>query len=734
MSFFIRRFREVPTLENLTAIETLAIIDRTPRQPVIGVGTGTMLLVGEFEDGEFNEPTEIFGDSDEAAKFGGFGYTYGDVKYQNPCARRHLSEYWNGNGWLKGQNLRPNRKIICRVDTSVGDMRLSLAAALRSTRAPFDLEPAQTIAVTTDAGGPASSTAIIATTATVTGAPFAASGYVGGEQIGITVDGLPEVIISFNALDQTRAQVATKINQFLGYTCGSDTGAALQLDAIQRGSGSTLTLRDVTDPGGGTTLSAIGHAAGTTTVAGSNVANVDSVTAAEAATLINSAAVGGINGVAVADTVTGEVIVYRTGSTSGTISIAAGAMATAMGFTTGTTITANVGDAFDVAAGTRVRNVGGDEWVLMRTVSWPEGTALAPNDGTQDVEVRPATDDGTSSLAAPTTVTTLVDYPSDRMIEVSNPANLTAALTEAQIDARYVTAFAATLDPRKPSAQATDCLCARNSATIKLTGRQNAIDASENGLYGRHFYARASLGWSSAQAIADAALYRRDRVFYTWPGWKMYVPEIASVGTAGGAGFTADGYVDIGGDGPLCYINCRLNPEENPTQDTGWLTFLTDFDSGMTEVGTETLYKALKTAGICAGRIDNEGKLLYQSEVTTSDIAGRKTQKRRKMADFIQDSAANLLKKYKGKLATDDRIAGVMSELDGFFSRLRAVNDPRSQRIADYVVTYKTGEVEGASASGVEFFACQVQLLNSIDSVVFDTEIGEGVLVIHDGD
>jgi len=731
MSAFIRRFRDLPTLEQLTAIEQITIIDRTPQVPVTGVGFGTLLLVGEFEDGAFNTPTEVLGANDERSKFGGFGYQYGDSKYQNPCGRRHLAEDWNGNGWIKGLNLRPQRKIICRVDTSVGDVRFTLAAAVRSAAAPFDLTAADQATVTTDTGAGAS-TAITATVATAAGAGFAPgpTGYTGGEQIGITIDALPEVVVSFQVGDQTAANVVSRINAFLGSTLAVVNAGEIDISSIQAGSGASVVLRDVTDPGGGTTLAAIGHVAGASAGAG-NVANVNAVTAAEAANLINSVAVAGVNGIAAVDAATQEVVVYRTGSATGTIKIddTVGTMATDMGFTTGTVVTANVGAAFDLAAGTRVRNAGGDEWVTMRSISWPEGTVAAPNDGTQDVEVRPATDDGTALTALAGTVTTLADLPSSRMVEVTNPSNLSAALTEAQIDAAYAAAFTATEDPTKVSRATTVMISARRSAQVIVSGRQSALDASAEGCQGRVFVSRAPIGYSSAQAIADVASYRRDRVVYTWPGWTMYVAEIATLGAAGGTGFNASGIISIGGDGPLADLMCALPPEENVGQVTGRPDlYLADIEATGETMG-RTLYTALKTAGICAPRVDDDGNFVYQSEVTTSSIEGRKTIKRRRMADYIQDSFAKLAIPFTKKLATDARRSGMDAAGTEFLEGLLSRNAPDAQRIADYSFGEVTNEYDGYEARGVFVWASAVRLLSSMDTIVFDTEIGEGVTI-----
>jgi hypothetical protein len=51
MAGFVRRFTSVPTLEVIRELEGLIIVDLAPPAPATGAGTGTVLLVGEFEDG-----------------------------------------------------------------------------------------------------------------------------------------------------------------------------------------------------------------------------------------------------------------------------------------------------------------------------------------------------------------------------------------------------------------------------------------------------------------------------------------------------------------------------------------------------------------------------------------------------------------------------------------------------------------------------------------------------------
>ncbi len=735
MTAFVRRFREVPSLEVLRSIEQIALIDRTPRAPVTGVGTGMLMLVGEFEDGPFNTPTEVFGDLDEQGQFGGFGYTYGNAKYNYPCARTHLGETWNGNAFIKGRFLKPPRKACVRVDTSLGTARFYPVASVRSAVGPYRLLVGQQLAFTPDGGGAVTTTAIAAAAAAPTGVTFpgggANTGFVGGEQIGITIDANTEVVVTFQAADQTAAQVVARINGFLGYAAASVPGTNnLRITGIVAGTAGRVQYRVIT--AGANT--AIGWGAVATSTSGTgNVGDLSAVTATELAALVD--ALAGV--VAVVDA-EGRVVAYTTTIATGAISVASSAMGLATGFTpdsVAVSSTATTGPSAIIPAGTRIRRAGGvaitDDRLAMRTISVPLGTTAAPSPAFYDTPVRAALDDGSALAITAGNLTTLIDVPTGRMFVVNNIANISAALTEDVIDVRYETAFNATLDPSKVTGQASNSLSARRSATVNRAGMNNAVLSSNEGCFGRHFHLRAQLGLTQAQALAERALYPVDRVFYTYPAWKVRIPEIAEIGAAGGTGFVDGGVVLVGGDGPLAYLNSALNPEENPGQDTG---LLQGFISGIEDTPAPLLmanYVSFKANGICAPRINNEGVPVYQSEVTADLTPGRTTQKRRKFADFLQDSFARILLPYSKQLATDGREAAIDSKMDGFLSGLKSENAPERQRLKEYSLVNTTAQNPDLSADGMSTRQVQVTMLPSMDTFIVDTEIGEGVVVVN---
>ncbi len=745
MSAFIRRFTTFPSVAELTAIEAVNIVDLTPQAMFLGVGSGTLLTLGEFEDGPFitggdasqyANPTEIagiagassqsiievFGDTDMQQKFGGFGFSYSGTPYSNPCARRHMGEIWNGNGFMKLKGFRGSRLMIGRVDTSVGNVSMFPLAAIDGTiRGPFQLTAGLQLSLTTNVGGPALSTALAAVAATVAGAGFAASGFVGGEQINVTIDGGSVVTVTFTAADQTPAQVVARINQYVGAPTAIDTTGDFSMNGFVRGTNGSLVLADVT-PGA---LAAIGHVAATTAGTG-NVGNIDSVSATELATIINAAAALIAISAKAAVTTDGRLRVYSSSTASGSIDVAAGTIQAATGLSTDAVLAgAHTGGV--IPAGTRVRTAGGLEWVTMQSLTVPSGETT-PTTTPSVVKVRPATDDGSAVGTGATTVTTLVVQPSFALFAVSNGAVLTAAKTEPQIDALYTAALAVTLSITAPSRTANFMISARRSPVVVTAARQTAIDASEQGCFGRKLITRAPLTSGSSASIADVAQYRSDRVYYTTIPFKLYSPEIATRGAAGGTGFTENGVIEVGGETALATLCCTLAPEEDPGQQTDLLGAWIGLGDIANAYSIET-YTAFRAAGICAPRSDTFATgLFFQSGVTSSLEVGRTEIQRRDMADFVQDSCAILGLPYSKRNPTLQIKSSFLGDIDGFLLGLLSPDTPEKQRIRAYSVTEAPLT---AAEQGMGIFRVLVKVLtfSSMKFIEIPVEIGASVTI-----
>jgi hypothetical protein len=723
MSAFVRRFTSVPSLEVLLEIEAVNIVDLAPPDPSTGTGSGAVLVVGEWEDGPFaaggdaadfvsddrTGPVEVFGSSDLVSTFGGFGFVRGTLPSQDPCCRRRNGELWNGNGFIKARYLRASRLMVARVDSSVGSVSFSPLASIDTGIGPYGLTVGQQLSVESNGAAPASTTAIAAAAAQVTGAAGTyPTLFAGGEALSIALDGAAPVTVTFLAADQLLADVIARINATMGATIASNSAGQLRLTGVREGTGGSIVIANVS----GTPLATLGLTAGTTAGTG-NVADLSAVTAAELATIFNASAIAGFTARALAD---GSLRLRATVS----LGVAAGTLATALGVEiVGTTIAAGTHGGGRIPAGTRVTN-GTTSFLTMQTLTLADGST-----GPHAVKVRPTTDDGAGLGATGGTVTTITDQPDFADFTVNNPSALSTPRTEAGMDVAYEAAFNATTALDKPTAQANYTLSARRTDAVVRAGRQNAIDASAQGCFGRVFITRSPLGSTPATILANVASYRSDRVFYTGPGWRVRIPEIAAVGTAGGLGFTADGVITRASDTELATLCAVLPPEENPAQDTEGLIdhCLAVEDTGVSM--TIEVYKAFKAGGVCAPKIDLDSGPTFQSGVTSSLESGRTTQARRRFADFIQNTLAVIGKPYSKKLNRRAERDSLFGRVDSFLSGLQNVRDEKASRLESY--SLDDGPNVNAPTSlalGIYRIRTVVRQYSSLDAIVFETEIG----------
>jgi hypothetical protein len=861
---FIRRFLADPGNETLLDIESVNILDLEPPASIAGVGTGTALLVAEFEDGPFaadsviagGGPSEVSGAGDLLTRFGGFGYTYGGVQGNNPCARTRFAdgaltpEHWNGNGFIALANKRFKNLIVARADTSVGSVEFTRQAAVLGSNLPtFALNPGDVLsyfygddtAITTF-GGTFNAAAAVYTT----GNGVYPTTFVGGEKMVITIDqGTPRqvgpVTVTFTAADQTHAQVVARINAALGFTCAAvalltttftsrvvgtsanvnivsadalvltalnavvgvtsgtgsvaditavtmsevnivagsignvafdrDAGGNLRMHAVA-GSGITLlgcinttfsfaqatglgfdlgapqisatqismgAMSDqpngfgklVTNTGTYPTLFAGGETLTLGVDSGPNVTVLFTAldqTAAQVAARINAAmGFACMTNHGAYNTFSGRV----NGGNFRVVGGVASALLAVFGFLPGDVplqYTANANVAMSIPAGTRVRNATAQEWVTMQTISVAAGNA-----GPYSVRVRPSTDDGTAGSAAVSTLTVIPFPIPNADFTVTNPVGINAALTDAAIDAAYIDAINTTTNLNSVAKLANFIWSARASNAVRNALRQNVIDASANGCFGRMTVIRPPLG-TTTRAIAEGPVapgvnaYRDQRVVYAFPGVQTFISQIARLGLAGGAGFTADGVLDVPFDGFEVSCMSQLPPEENPGQDTPYMAGAIGIEANNPDVQNLTIedYISFRANGIAAPRID-DGVMTIQSGVTSVDpsvFPNLRNIARRRMADFIEDTLANRLKSFGKKLNSRLRRIVITSEVNSFMSGL--VN---GNRIDGYLLDSKSGNTAETLALGIFRLILKVRSLSSLDSIVLETTVGESVNV-----
>jgi hypothetical protein len=301
MSVFTRRFGFDPGEEVLLEIESVNILDLDPPASISGIGTGTVICVGEFENGPFaaTEGTaemrkgtyEVAGATDYVGKAGALGYTYDGVAAQNPCARKRsadgalTAETWNGNGFVQLSGKKFRRLLICRVDTSVGSVQFTRQAFLTgAAEFAYNLEPGQTL-VTNDAGTLRTAT-FTATAAVRTSSAGTYPGtIVGGETLVVAYDDKPAITVTFLAGDTSQANMISRINLAFGFTFAADAGAGVTtLTGLKRGTGGKVQIVS----GTAAVLTAMGLTANTVVGTG-NVSNIDAVTYQEIKAVVDAA-------------------------------------------------------------------------------------------------------------------------------------------------------------------------------------------------------------------------------------------------------------------------------------------------------------------------------------------------------------------------------------------------------------------------------------------------------------
>lgn len=244
MPGFIRYFLSEPTRDELEAIEGVSLIEILPTTLVEGAGPSVAAIVGEFEDGPFNTPTEILKPIDLTNTFGGFGFTHDGKPYQNPVARRSGgSELWNGNGILALYGKKfPSPLVVVRVNTSAGKVQFSRQACLTATRrGPFDLEPGDACEFEVDGASRTATIAAVAGQIDATGGVYPTL-FTGVEYLIFEDEFGNQTKVQFAATDQALADVIAAINKQLAYTAASNNGGQLRLVSKVRGQNGYIEL------------------------------------------------------------------------------------------------------------------------------------------------------------------------------------------------------------------------------------------------------------------------------------------------------------------------------------------------------------------------------------------------------------------------------------------------------------------------------------------------------------
>lgn len=708
---FIRRFAAMPSVAILLAVSGVVIVDTPPPRPAQAAAFGAIAIVGEFEDGPFNTPTQLLQANDWPTIFGGLGYTYGGLKNRYACAKRSGgSEDWNGNAYLQSTRLRFAGVTIVRVDASIGAVVLTPRAHLQGTvKAPFNIAPGQTFIFTPNGGGPVTAT-FAGTAAAVTGAGGTFTSFAGGEVLPIGLDGNSSIDVTFQPGDTSLAAIITRINTVLGAMVASNASGQLKITSTRFGTGSRVVI------GASAAATTLGLAVGTQIGTGDAV-DLAATTLAEVKAKVEAASAA----VAVSQGSAGfPRLASKTGG-SGTIAIGAGTANAALGFTTGQSATAALAADVSIPAGTRV-TAGTD---ASRVVTMQTTTALKGSTDAVTLRVRPAVDDGSYAGQAIGTLTTLEDRPADGEWSVTNLAAVSAALTAAQLDALYLTAIDATVGIGNDVTRTlSGIVSARTSAAIRARVRQNAIDTSAGGHQGRRAFVCPPNGTTAAVGLGASAPgvgpYRAEQLSYEIGGVRCFVQELID------GGYSTTGVYIRHPDVMMAARWSRLPPGYNPGQFPEdpvdqWdkATFL-----GLEPVAQGwdlTTYAAFKAAGINAVEYDKDTGIGFAEGLTSVDPAtdpARTTIARKTLADFIADSCAALAKFQVKRQGTTSRREQQRMAYQGFLNTL----------VGDVVDTYALTLTTSGLPTGVIRWDFAVNPIQSDDVIVFNLSVGPGAV------
>lgn len=314
--------------------------------------------------------------------------------------------------------------------------------------------------------------------------------------------------------------------------------------------------------------------------------------------------------------------------------------------------------------------------------------------------------------------------------------------TTADLRVRYQAAIDALLNDDYPANEVSVVVSARKDATIQAALRSHVLTASSRGMSRDTVVSpklttvsKSTILGSSAPGVGGSGgAVRNERVFYSWPGFQTFIPELVGISIACADGSTTDdGMVDTSADTWLASLLSNLQPELNPGQVADPVPRVLSAISGY-QRGTPTLdmsdYILFKQYGVCAGRMDRVAGPLFQSGVTTSLTSGETTINRRRMADFLQDSLASRYNQMAKMLNRQSIRDALLAETDAFLGDLLSENNPEAQRIASYSIDDKSPNTPSLTAQGIWIVKSVVRTLGTLDTIVCMSEVGPDAITV----
>ena len=546
--------------------------------------------------------------------------------------------------------------------------------------------------------------------------------FTGGEVLELAIDSGATFEVTFQPGDDTLAEIVSRINLIYGATIASDSGSQLRITSPTKGTASRVYVKASTVADTlGLTASASSPADDEDVSGTGDAANIALTTFAELKAKVTA------SGRTMSTGSAGFPRLVSTTGGTGSVQIIGGTAAALLGFAVGATATtAALASAVSLPAGSRCSDGGA---ASTRVVTMQTKTAAAGSTASINIKVRPAVDDGTYAGVVADAIDTLEDRPGDLEWTVTNNDALTAALTASQLDSRYLTAIDATLGiTNDATKKANGILSARQSDTIRARLRQNAIDASANGHFGRRAFLCPPNGTSATTIIGSAApgvgATRAEEVAYTAGGIRCFYQELID------GGHSTDGVAVRHPDALLAARWGSLTPGYNPGQlpEEPALRYSPSTFLGLESTAQAwdlTTYTAIKRAGVCGAFFDAQNGITFEQGVTSVDPSADPSRvdiSRKTLADFIGDSCASFLLPQAKRQGTVNRRERQRQAIEGFLDGL----------VGDTVESYELSLV-GGQATGVLRWDVAVSPVQSDDVILFNLSVGPNAVELSRG-
>jgi|SRR5215831_5051223 len=311
--------------------------------------------------------------------------------------------------------------------------------------------------------------------------------------------------------------------------------------------------------------------------------------------------------------------------------------------------------------------------------------------------------------------------------------NGTGTTLAARIASQYPAAINTTLPNQTPASDIVVVWAARRTVAIRQALANNANNSSSIGR-GRVACVSAqpaastsavdaAAGITAAIGLAGSDNYAQpaDRVIITFPQHQIVVDDFGGIA------------VTINADGAMACTLSNFPEEMNPGASNAFIQFITAMEASyVLNPLAKGDYANLIAAGVCALYFDRAAGWQFMQGVTAANSTNFPTRvpiKRRRMADFIEDTLADIASPYLKQPATDDRQRAFVMEVETFLESLKATNTPASQRIVDYKVDDVSGNTPDQLALGIFVVKVFVKLLASMDYIVYIATIGETVTI-----